>query len=108
MEKITMFPSVTKTDKPHYVSLETALERIIKGNSLSIIKEIREGNKEKKKKLPITLFSGVFKGRKDEDIFGHSSLIVLDFDHIDSDSSKALLSTEGPVGYHLLVMVLKY
>lgn len=89
-----MFPSVTKTDKPHYVSLETALERIIKGNSLSIIKEIREGNKEKKKKLPITLFSGVFKGRKDEDIFGHSSLIVLDFDHIDSDSSKALLSTD--------------
>ena len=94
MEKITMFPSVIKTDKPHYVLLENSLKRIIEGNSENIIKEIRAGDKSKKKTLPITLFSGVFKGRKDEDILGHSGLIILDFDHIDTESSKALLSTD--------------
>lgn len=89
-----MFPSVIKTDKPHYVLLENSLKRIIEGNSENIIKEIRAGDKSKKKTLPITLFSGVFKGRKDEDILGHSGLIILDFDHIDTESSKALLSTD--------------
>jgi len=94
MEKITMFPSVINTDKPHYVLLENSLKRIIEGNSENIIKEIRAGDKSKKKTLPITLFSGVFRGRRDEDILGHSGLIILDFDHIDTESSKALLSTD--------------
>ena len=71
-----MFPSVIKTDKPHYVLLENSLKRIIEGNSENIIKEIRAGDKSKKKTLPITLFSGVFKGRKDEDILGHSGLTI--------------------------------
>jgi len=89
-----MFPSVINTDKPHYVLLENSLKRIIEGNSENIIKEIRAGDKSKKKTLPITLFSGVFRGRRDEDILGHSGLIILDFDHIDTESSKALLSTD--------------
>jgi hypothetical protein len=95
MEKITMFPSVIKTDKPHYVLLENSLSRIIEGKSKGIIDEIRAGNKDKKKSLPITLFSGVFNGRKDDDIIGHSGLIVLDFDHIDTEASQALLSTDN-------------
>ena len=94
MEKVTMFPSVIRTDEPHYVLLQNSLKRIIEGNSENIIKEIRAGDKSKKKTLPITLFSGVFKGRKDEDILGHSGLVILDFDHIDTESSKALLSTD--------------
>ena len=97
MEKITMFSSVKKTDSPHYVLLDQCLERISNGNSQEIIKDIRSGSKEKKISLPIALFSGVFRGRKDDDITSHSGLIVLDFDHIDTDASKALLSTDDYV-----------
>ena len=86
-----MFSSVKKTDSPHYVLLDQCLERISNGNSQEIIKDIRSGSKEKKISLPIALFSGVFRGRKDDDITSHSGLIVLDFDHIDTDASKALL-----------------
>ncbi len=92
-----MFPSVIKTDKPHYVLLENSLSRIIEGKSKGIIDEIRSGNKDKKKSLPITLFSGVFNGRKDDDIIGHSGLIVLDFDHINVAESKSLIGTDDYV-----------
>tara|TARA_R110001583_G_scaffold23353_4_gene86399 strand:+ start:13533 stop:15317 length:1785 start_codon:yes stop_codon:yes gene_type:complete len=97
MEKITMFSSVKKTDSPHYVLLNQCLERISSGNSKEIIDEIRGGSRDKKILLPIALFSGIFRGRKDDDITSHSGLVILDFDHIDTDSSKALLSTDDYV-----------
>ena len=40
------------------------------------------------------MFSGLFEGRKDEDLKEHSGVIVLDFDHIDVANSKNALATD--------------
>ena len=56
--------------------------------------EVREGNKEKKKELPVVCFSGEFLSRKDEDLFNHSGLIVLDFDYVDVEATKTALATD--------------
>lgn len=93
-ETITMFASVKNTDEPHYIDLSTALERIKNGKSKSLVGQIRDGNSSLKKALPVALFSGVFKGRRDHDIQGHSGYIILDFDHVDVGDSKALLGTD--------------
>jgi len=89
-----MFQSVTKTDKPHYIDVKAALERIVSGKSMDNILAIRAGNSELKRSLPVALFSGVFTTRKDDALESHSGLIVLDFDHVNADASKALLSTD--------------
>ncbi len=44
MSTITMFQSVTKTDKPHYIDVKAALERITSGKSQESILAIRAGN----------------------------------------------------------------
>lgn len=94
MSTITMFQSVTKTDKPHYIDVKAALERISSGKSQDNIMAIRAGNSELKKMLPVALFSGRFTTRKDDALEEHSGLIVLDFDHVNAEASKALLSTD--------------
>ena len=94
MSTITMFQSVTKTDKPHYIDVKAALERITSGKSQESILAIRAGNTELKKSLPVALFSGKFTTRKDDALEAHSGLIVLDFDHVNAGASKALLSTD--------------
>ena len=91
---ITMFQSVTNTSEPHYITLEDTLQRIKDGKSKDTVEQVRQGDKKAKKELPIALFSGVFVGRKDEHIEGHSGLIVLDFDHIDVQDYKSLLGTD--------------
>ena len=96
-KKITMYKSVVDTTEPVVVPLSTALERIKKGKSKSKVKEVRTGNRSRKKELPIAMFSGVFNGRKDQDLKRHSGLIVLDFDHINVKESKSLLGTDDYV-----------
>ena len=53
--------------------------------------EVRDGNKEKKKELPVVCFSGEFASRSDDALFEHSGFIVLDFDHVDVNQTKRLL-----------------
>ena len=77
-----MFRAITDTQNPYYITVEDALKRIIEGKSQTVISQVREGQSSLKKQLPVALFSGVFSGRRDEDIIGHSGLIVLDFDHV--------------------------
>ena len=72
----------------------TALSRIQKGKSKDLIHEIREGNKEKKIKLPVVCFSGEFSSRTDEALFEHSGFIILDFDHVDVNATKTALATD--------------
>lgn len=91
---ITMFQSVKHTTEPYYISLADALERIRGGKSKEAILKIREGDTSIKKGLPIALFSGVFTGRRDSDIQGHSGYIVLDFDHINVQDYKPLIGTD--------------
>ena len=92
--KVTFFKNVFDKNEPHMVHVKTALERIKSGQSQTTIDEVRSGNKEYKKKLPVVCFSGEFASRSDEALFEHSGLIVLDFDHIDVEKSKSVLSTD--------------
>ena len=91
--KVTIFESLF-TENAHHVHLSQALKRIQSGTSSTLIDEVRSGNKEAKKKLPVVLFSGEFSSRKDEALFEHSGLVVLDFDHVDVDKTKQALATD--------------
>ena len=56
--------------------------------------DVREGNKEKKLQLPVVCWSGEFTERTDDALFEHSGFIILDFDHVDVDSTKTSLATD--------------
>ena len=94
--KVTIFQDIYKKNNSdaHVIQLSTALKRIKEGNSQTVIEAIRDGSKDFKKKLPVVLFSGEFKARNDEALEKHSQFIVLDFDHINVEASKAVLSTD--------------
>jgi hypothetical protein len=62
--------------------------------SSTLVSDVRSGNKEKKKELPVVCFSGEFSSRADDALFEHSGFIVLDFDHVDVDSTKRSLATD--------------
>ncbi len=89
-----MFQSIKDIDNPYYITLETALDRIKDGTSQPKVSKVREGETNIKKELPVALFSGVFSGRRDTDIKGHSGYIILDFDHINVTDYKAMLGTD--------------
>ena len=74
--------------------LDIALQRIQTGKSSTLVTEVRDGNKEKKKELPVVCFSGEFSSRSDDALFEHSGFIILDFDHVDVDSTKRALATD--------------
>ena len=94
-QPITIFPSVTQTDTPTYITVASALQRISTGGKhLQLVEQVRQGQKEAKKKLPVILWAGEFESRRDDAIKNHSGLIVLDFDHIDVEGSKNVLSTD--------------
>jgi len=95
--KVTFFKDVFDKNAPHHVNVTTALERIKTGQSKTTIDEVRSGNKEAKKKLPVVCFSGEFAERADEALFEHSGLVVLDFDHIDVAQAKGALATDAYV-----------
>tara|TARA_R100000406_G_scaffold21043_1_gene13017 strand:+ start:1564 stop:3264 length:1701 start_codon:yes stop_codon:yes gene_type:complete len=58
------------------------------------VTDIRGGDKEKKKELPVVCFSGEFSSRADDALFEHSGYIILDFDHVDVDATKRSLATD--------------
>jgi hypothetical protein len=59
-----------------------------------LVTEVRDGDKEKKKELPVVCFSGEFASRSDDALFEHSGFIILDFDHVDVDQTKRALATD--------------
>jgi len=93
--KVTIFKDVFDKTNPHHISLSQALSRIKDGKSSTTVSEVRAGDKEKKKELPVVCFSGEFLSRSDEDLFEHSGFIVLDFDHVDVKSTKTALATDN-------------
>jgi len=89
---ITYFKSINETDKPYYVDVLVALDRIRDGVSKNLIETIRSAeDKEQrnnlKKGLPSILFSGQFSRRADNAITEHSGLICIDFDGFKDDQS---------------------
>ena len=92
--KVTIFKNVFDKTSPHHIPLQLALERIQNGKSSTLVSEVRQGDKAKKQELPVVCFSGEFSSRKDDALFEHSGFIVLDFDHVDVDSTKRSLATD--------------
>jgi hypothetical protein len=92
--KVTIFKNVFDKTNPHHIPLSQALSRIKDGRSSGTVSEVRQGDKEKKKELPVVCFSGEFSSRADDALFEHSGFIVLDFDHVDVDSTKRSLATD--------------
>lgn len=94
--RVTIFQDLYKKEAKdaHTMPIAEALRRIQTGKSATTIEAIRNGDKDFKKTLPVVLFSGEFKGRRDDALEKHSQFIVLDFDHIDVAASKAILSTD--------------
>ena len=92
--QVTIFKNVYDKTNPHHIALETALQRIQTGKSSTLVSSVRNGDKEKKKELPVVCFSGEFSSRSDDALFEHSGFLVLDFDHVDVDSTKAALGMD--------------
>ncbi len=92
--KVTIFKNVFDKKNPHHIALETALQRIQTGKSSTLVSDIRDGDKEKKKELPVVCFSGEFASRSDDALFEHSGFLILDFDHVDVDSTKTALGMD--------------
>lgn len=81
--QVTFLSNVKETKLMHYQSVGLALTRIQSGKSKSLVEQVRAGDKNAKIKLPVVLFSGMFKERRDDMLFEHSGLIVLDFDKLE-------------------------
>ena len=92
--QVTIFKNVFDKENPHYLPLQSALERIQNGRSSTLVSDIRGGDKNKKRELPVVCFSGEFSSRADDALFEHSGYIVLDFDHVDVDQTKRSLATD--------------
>ena len=70
------------------------MNRIQSGKSSTLVSEVRDGDKEKKKELPVVCFSGEFSSRSDDALFEHSGFVILDFDHVDVNATKTALATD--------------
>jgi replicative DNA helicase len=92
--KATIFRTIFAKNEPLQITIPKALQRIRDGKSRTTVESVRQGNKEDKLQLPAVLFSGEFSSRSDEDIHEHSGYIVLDFDHVQVESTKKALATD--------------
>lgn len=92
-------PNLKDLETLHYKDVGLAITRIVSGKSKEIVEELRRtGDKKLKLQLPVVLFSGEFKERKDEGLIDHSGVIVLDFDHLeDVEDTKKTLATDSYV-----------
>lgn len=86
---VSFFSSVKDTENPSLVKVKAVLDRIKSGTGISeTIKSIRSSKNQKEKtklkqKLPIVVFGGAFKTRSIDGLIESSSLMVLDFDHVE-------------------------
>lgn len=93
-KKVTIYPTIYRTQEAHITTLDYVLTRIKNGKSSDKVQKVRDGDKKTKQELPAVCFSGVFKNgvRSDETLQYHSGLIVLDFDHVDAERVKMALA----------------
>lgn len=92
---VTIFSNIFSKE-PYYIEMHEALDRIRLGKSKVAVEGIRnEINDDKKvnlkKNLPCILFSGKFSSREDSSLLEHSGYVILDFDHVDPETTKAEL-----------------
>lgn len=91
---ITYFQNYKAVDKPIYLSVDQALDRIRKGQIKNIVEKLRKETDQKKRKeikiqeLPCICFSGQFSYRDTKSVMNHSGFAMIDFDHIDPNEYK--------------------
>lgn len=72
---VTVFKDLYKSnDIPYIITLEKVVNRIRKGTSKDLIKEIRSGDLKQKNKLPSVLFAGEFEKRSIDGLKSHNGL----------------------------------
>ena len=86
--KVTIFPSLTKTDNPQHHDVKTVLSLIqTGGKQKEFIEKLRtldkEAYKTEKRKLPIICFGAELTQRNKEGIIKGTGLCILDFDGIE-------------------------
>lgn len=88
---VTIFKDLFKSkDVPYHVSLEKVINRIKNGDSVEIVKKVRnaptkiEADKIKEQ-LPCVLFNGTFSERNSNSLIQHSGLMIVDFDKYPND-----------------------
>ena len=92
---VTFFRNIKSPNEPHYVDSHEAFIRIRDGKSRYQIEEYRATDDKKlKNSLPLVCFSGEFSRRADDALVTHSGLIVLDFDHVNIEESKAFIGAD--------------
>ena len=78
---VTVFKDLYKSnDIPYIITLEKVVNRIRKGTSKELIKEIRSGDLKQKNKLPSVLFAGEFEKRSIDGLKSHNGLMITDYD----------------------------
>ena len=92
--QVTIFKNVFDKTTPTSHSTTTSVGADSDGKSSTLVADVSDGDKEKKKELPVVCFSGEFSSRADDALFEHSGFIVLDFDHVDVDQTKTGLATD--------------
>lgn len=93
-KKVTIYPTIYRTQEAVVTTLDTVLTRIKEGRSEEQVVNVRQGDKNAKQKLPAVCFSGIFRDgkRNDDALMYHSGLVVLDFDHVDVERTKKALT----------------
>lgn len=89
---ITIFANINQTDKPYYITVDTALERIRSGKSREAVEAVRgavskEDRQQLKKQLPSVCFGGKFERRAADALVESSGFMVLDFDGFETEQA---------------------
>lgn len=95
-KRVTIYPTIYRTQEAVVTTLDTVLTRIKEGKSKEQVANVRNGDKSAKQKLPAVCFSGIFKDgkRADDSLLYHSGLVILDFDHVDVERTKRALAAD--------------
>lgn len=95
--KVTRFKTLLNNkQEPVHTTVGKVIQQITTPTEYTrgLVEKIRNGEdvSANKKKLPVTLWSGVFSGRNDGDILEHSGLIIIDIDDVNPEETKAILA----------------
>ena len=94
--KVTRFKSILRPEEPLHIAVGQAIQLITspKEDTLGLVSKIRNGEDvaANKKRLPVTLWSGVFSERNDGSLVEHSGLVVIDIDDVDPEETKKVLT----------------
>lgn len=96
---ISIFKNIWETKNGRSIPLDMFLENVREGKWQDIVLPIRairekQARQDAKKKVPYVTISGIFSGREDDKMTGHSGFIGIDIDDEDPNHVKELLGAD--------------